>query len=436
MNDDQLNVELKALFERETVVVDERGATLLLDEITSAPVTDAQPPSPQPSHTFDAGDVFDGEPDTAPNRAGFLVAAAVALVALLAGGIWIAAAEDDSPVSSEDLPGQRDDGADVNGGAEIIPDGFIDGPTQPLVIIDSSGFGRAPFDSCFSALYEPGEEGSAHVAFATGIESDISSVDFWVLEDEVTTLTCLFDPSGGSAGSQRPSVRGVSSDTPVVLNYATIFNSEPRSITGQLSGDVVQIRLVDVPPELQEFEIIGGWFQIVAESNSSAIEIEMSDGRIIETDLLDLPSLEMRSLPSLDIPSLDSSIGCPDDFCAPNEFSLPPAYSSFRCGDVACVTDELADLEAAASETGRNRQAAFLESGVLSQAEYDAAEESFLACLGSNTDLPLDEVTVIEVGSSEEATSELSEVLDCYAGEIAFLDTARRIQNALFAEDR
>lgn len=400
MNDDQLDIELRQLFEAEARSIDPKapGATALLESITSEVMV------------FDLveSDLISlPEPTPEPSRGRILLVAAVILLALLGIGRWLLPFSDEAPVISDETFDFDDfDDFDVNGAAEIVPDGFIEGPPSPVVLIDHSGLDPADISFCVPSTggFDPaprvtegsgvlavvnGTRGQGFPSFADGPTRLVVSV-----VDAVSSSTCELQSGGGGVGL------GVSFDEswspgPVAVALVATGNSvEPGLIWGRLADDVSEIRLRAASAEQQSFQRVGeGWFRLDFEANSDlGVEVMLDDGTIIDThpDLL-IETAEVE-----------------------------------RCRNEACVSDWFDLLQEEALEAGAIRQAAFLDSGVLSQAEYDFAEEAFGTCVSEFLEPGPFGSTILEAGTADADAAQA-----CYDQEIRFLERARLQQNGI-----
>lgn len=399
MNNEQLDHELRQLFEPDRRSIDPKGAaaTALFESITSE--TEQTPSVP----SFEANVISLTEPTPRPNRGRILLVAAAILLALLGIGRWLLPSTEEAPVISEDV-----ESFDVNGSAEIVPDGFIEGPAVPIVLINHSELRTELILSCAPAAFdghiEPKFEGSAVLGVVSGSGgenrpfSDTPTPNFAVVADVVNTSMCEFSNEGASSAS----VLGLDSSwepNPVVIEWGSSgFIGDAGLTVGRLTEDVSEVRLIGVPSDSQAFQRFGeGWFRLDFEAQLDAdLEVVFNDGETIPVTV------------------------------SQQQFST----QGERCGSAACVAESFESLRDEAMEAGALRQAAFLESGVLSQAEYDAAEGSFMVCVEALIDSD-SATTILEAGSDDAEAAQA-----CYDEEISFLERARLQQNGIaeFAE--
>ena len=402
MNDELLDAELKALFEAEHISVD----------ATSEPVDDfleaviEQPSANLPAVVAPSGsepvvvDSFaaSAEPVSTGGRPLLLVAVFV-FVALIGAGVWVASQNDDSPVLSDEIRGEHD----VNDGAEIVPTGFIEGPLQPQFIIDERPDleGRTQcllfFDVDFGGAGGPLDEGHAAVSFANGATGGLANSVEWVIEDEITTVRCSIDEVGGvgiGAGSTLDVER--SSGPTIGNSYSALDDPGPWRYTGRFTSpdDVLDLQVPALGPGEQSLVRFDDFFVLeFVPPEDQRVEIHLADGSVIQTDLAALRGRGDEDL---------------------------------RCYETACAGQAFEDLQDEADAAGATRQAAFIASGVLSQAEYDAASVDFENCLAESGESIGDEIAVIDA-----STPQAGAIVACYESEIAFVESARHVQNGL-----
>ncbi len=433
MNDEQLDQELRQLFEADTLTVDPTApaSAELLEEISSEnPALDLiSVPRPE---TVD-GDVFGAtEADRSPKRTALLLVAAVLLFAALIGiARFVLPSNDEAPLISDDF--------DVNGAEEIVPDGFIVGPIEPEVLIlhpqaESLNDNFVDADEIAGCVRPSGDaaefmEGAtpAQVAqfefeslvFSSGgrpILGEVSSThgeragfEFSALTDVTGHVSCFL--AGDGANISETDRRELFENGPLEIEVASSpsfsFDSAAQIaervvvVIGKHDGTVVDVRIPELSDEQQVLKFFGqNWFVLEYDSEVHLrADIELSTGEVLDEQLA---SGSFRS----------GSTGS----------------NANDCFDRVCLQEELAEdfaqLEAEAREAGAERQAAFLSSGVLSQAEYDAAEASFIECIETEG-MAFEPALFLEAGTAE---GDLA--VSCYETEIIFVERGRLLQNS------
>lgn len=433
MTNEQLDHQLRQLFEADRRSIDPNGAAALalLDSITAEPVEDSQPGettrhdenSLVPS--FEDNVISLGEPARAPSRGRILLVAAVILAALLGLSRWLLPFADEAPVISEDV-----DNFDVNGAEEIVPETFVVGAAEPHVLILDGDGSQATVLDCFvpsaapavtrlplgdeDSVFEeaPWFEGTSILGFVSSTSTTFVDLDFAALDTTGQQQACsLFANSDISTSITDPQLSFQSA--PIEMSVTASPSADSGRIIppgediviaiGQHDGSVVGVTVPDLSADDQRFVMFGdNWFVLEYRgTNHVPADIEFADGT---TERLQLASSEFRTSGSLG--------NCDDDQCL-----------------IDFVADRFAELADEAASAGADRQAAFLSSGVLSQVEYDAAEEAFLECLDQASIVFIPPL-LLEAGSAEADAAQR-----CYEAEIAFIEQARFLQNEITPVD-
>ena len=136
MNDDQLDAALKELFEAGHISVEvaSQPVDAFLEALFVEPTVVLRSAGGGALSDTAVADVIEPLPEPDQPQAArllFLAAAAVLVVALLGLGLWLNALTGRSPVFSNG----GEDPNDINGGIEVAPTGFIEGPGQPRICL-------------------------------------------------------------------------------------------------------------------------------------------------------------------------------------------------------------------------------------------------------------------------------------------------------------
>lgn len=400
---DQLLLETAAVLDGELAEFPLDGAAReLLNEVMSDSNTvsthvDRSTTEPALVHSNATDDVVidsfkpNFEPIPTGSRFGLRAAAAVVVIALIGLGVWAISQNEDSTVFSDESGGEQSV-------VDELPTGFIDGPEEPFIVIATADVNQAMLEECLRSTSQT--EGSAAVGYADGSEETELSRGMVLINDAVTLRECSLSVAGrrleGSSGSS-PTNAWVppSEEFPVLQRWGGKDRIEGSAeftfdIFGSAIDTVVDLQLVGV--EDQHLQRIGTWFRIDGTTNDPendfVIQVTFEDGTTELVGPIEIPNV--------------------------------------RCQDADCVASEFGGLRSEALSAGATQQAAPLADGVLSQAEYNVAQERFLSCIDSNTDLAGPFPAFVAAG-----TSAADEVQLCYDDEISVIESARSIQNGL-----
>ena len=402
MNDDQLDAALKELFEAGHISVEvaSQPVDAFLEALFVEPTVVLRSAGGGALSDTAVADVIEPLPEPDQPQAArllFLAAAAVLVVALLGLGLWLNALTGRSPVFSNG----GEDPNDINGGIEVAPTGFIEGPDQPRIIINARP-DLASVEGCgFLFDSQPGtdflDEGYAAVSFANGVVGERRGSTEWVISDAITTTGCSLDQDGlGGGGGGGPTI-DLSFATGPIVGYGHSGDDDPGpwQYTGRFTNpdDIVTLRITGLTAAEQSLQRFDDWFVLEFEpTDDQAVEILLVDGAVIETDLIGIRGRD----------------------------------GDLRCYENECASEAFETLQAEAEAAGATQQAEFLSSGVLSQAEYDAATADFENCLVDTGQTLQADLRVIPAG-----TPEADSVTACFESEIAFVESARHVQNGL-----